>query len=86
MSGGHWGYRTQEFLEMGQNVAELYQVISMIEHELDWGISGDTCFDCAKLRVVEALLDYFDGEVATAIIVGSAREHNQCPRCKERAS
>ena len=84
MSGGHWDYRVQEFLEMGQNVAELCQVISVIEHELDWGISGDTCFDCAKLRVVETLLDYFDGEVATAVITASAREHNQCTRCKER--
>ena len=35
-----------------------------VERELDWGLSGDTCPACAKLRVAEALVTYFDGYLA----------------------
>ena len=84
MSGGHWDYQSDDLLAIGQNVAELYQLISVIEHELDWGICGDTCLACTKLRVPEALIVYFDGDVDAAVAVARDNKQNQCPRCKKR--
>ncbi len=88
MSGGRWDY--------GRNFEDNEEAISRInasnfllkalEHELDWSLSGDTCRDCAKLRAIAALEQFFDdrgynAEAATAI----ARDHeqNRCQKCIE---
>ena len=60
MSGGHWGYLSLNLAETESRVAELMRLLSKIEHELDWGISGDACRECAELHVAPAIEALFD--------------------------
>ena len=82
MSGGHWNYLDTKLEEQGINLKETFYFLAAVEHELDWGITNDTCLDCAKLRAAEALILYFDGSVASAIAIVRDRQQNQC--AKER--
>ena len=81
MSGGHWGYQSDKLQEMGENLKGLFLLLATIEHELDWGICGDTCLQCAKRRVGQAMEIYFDGHVSAAIAVMNDRSQFQCLRC-----
>jgi hypothetical protein len=88
MSGGEWDYLSQKLeaaAEGTQKAAEALRLLAAIEHEIDWGISADTCYACAKLRVIAALEDYFSGGacgVASAIALVRDQSRNRCPDCK----
>ena len=56
-------------------------------HVLDWGICGDTCYECAKIRVIDALQAYFLSE-ATSLeqpLRVLDKSQPECERCKQRA-
>ncbi|SRR6266480_2276063 len=86
MSGGHWGYLSHRIEERaGVPLDDVWRMLAAIEHELDWGICCDTCYDCAKIRVVNALEAYFDTE-ATSIdnalrLIRSSEP--ECGKCRE---
>lgn len=66
MSGGHWEYLALRLEERaGQPLNEAWKLLAGIERELDYGICCDTCYDCAKIRVIKALEAYFDTEATT---------------------
>ena len=86
MSGGHWNYMSQKLAERGTEAKELWRLMAVIEHELDWGICGDTCYACAAIRVVKALEAFFDTEcdnASTAIDIAQDRRppQNLCVKC-----
>lgn len=87
MSGGHWNYlRSQLEDRAGRPLNEAWRLLGAIEKELDWGICGDTCYECAKIRVINALEAYFDTE-ATSIENGLRilrSSEPECERCKSR--
>lgn len=85
MSGGHWNYSAESYREAGRRANDAFQLLAQCEHELDWGISADTCLDCAKLRVAGALIKFFDGDIEAALAIARDRQQNRCPRCEERA-
>lgn len=60
MSGGHWDYMSHKLSERAV-YSEVWELMAEIEHTLDWGICCDTCEDCAKLHVIDGLIEYFDG-------------------------
>lgn len=82
MSGGHWGYEQFKIEERAEWLAGLLRFMAAAEHELDWGTSHDTCWECAKRRVPEAMARFFDGDVDAALAVLRDREQNQCRRCR----
>ncbi len=87
MSGGHWNYLSTQLHERaGQPLNEVWHLLGAIEHELDWGICCDTCYECAKIRVTNALEEYFDTD-ATSIenamtLLRSSKP--ACEACKKR--
>ena len=81
MSGGHWNYMGQRLLDKGEEVKRAFDFLAAAEHELDWGICCDTCLECAKHRVAEGLIRFFDGDVQAAIAVARDRKQNQCIKC-----
>lgn len=87
MSGGHWNYLSYKIEErIGAPQDDVWKLLAAIEHALDWGICGDTCYDCAKIRTINALEDYFDTE-ATSVdnALRLLRSYEpECDRCKER--
>jgi hypothetical protein len=89
VSGGAWGYQSWKLKELGEELAELLDVVGQVEHELDWGVCGDTCRACARLRVAVALEQYFAKRVGEndvdPIEVLEDRDRNQCDRCAARA-
>ena len=90
MSGGAWDYLGRRFEEWGEGldrIRPMLEVVVAIEHELDWGASGDTCLPCARRRVIAALVAFFDDRGSTAErAVAVARDdlQNQCPECVKR--
>jgi len=86
MSGGHWNYLSHRILDrVGVPLEDMWKLLAAIEHELDWGICCDTCYDCAKIRTVNALEAYFDTE-ATSIENSMRLLHSsepECAQCKE---
>ncbi len=81
MSGGHWNYMSTKLKERGQALKDMFDFLAAVEHELDWGICCDTCLDCAKQRLGEAMIFFFDGNAAGAIAMVRDQGQNQCPRC-----
>ncbi len=84
MSGGHWNYSDEYYREMGVQVASTFEFLAVLEHELDWGICGDTCYQCVKNRMSEALEAYFGGNTSSAIALARDRHQFQCPGCATR--
>lgn len=85
MSGGHWGYMSSALTERGESSREVYRFLAVAEHELDWGVCSDTCLDCAKLRVAEGLLRFFDtrlSDATAAIAIARDRDQHRCIRCQ----
>ena len=62
MSGGRWDYgqALEDNEEALSRLTEMNAVMRAIEHEMDWGICGDTCRECSKLRALAALEQFFD--------------------------
>lgn len=86
MSGGNWNYLSYKIEErVGAPLNEIWKLIAAIEHELDWGICGDTCYECARIRTINALEAYFDTEATS--VDDSLRllrsSEPECTRCKE---
>lgn len=89
MSGGHWDYgkRIRDTKDSLRYTDALWELMEVIEHELDWGICCDTCLDCAKKRVAESLIVYLDNYLdnpSLAIAVARDNKQNLCNNCKER--
>ena len=89
MSGGHWAYLAYNKLEDAtiDRARECVRLLAALEHELDWGFCGDTCLECARLRMAPALEVFFDysaDQADAAIAVARDVEQNQCERCAER--
>jgi len=87
MSGGHWDYLSYKLEERGAGQEEVWNLLAVIEHEMDWGLSGDTCRKCAYIRVPLALEAFFDTgatDAKTAISIMRDREQYLCPDCKKR--
>ena len=70
MSGGHWDYG-QRAADAGVYTPAFWKLMEALEHELDWGLSGDTCLECAKIRVAEAVVAYLEAQAWP----------NKCSRC-----
>ena len=81
MSGGRWGYMDRLLWERGQVVKDAFDFLAAAEHELDWGVCSDTCLECAKGRVAEGLIRFFDGDVGAAIAVARDQKQHQCVHC-----
>jgi len=85
MSGGAWGYLGFKLEDSRDKVAATLDLMVHMEHELDWGVSGDTCQKCAELRVIGALYKFFeDGanytkEVRTILTEHWSNEEFMCP-------
>lgn len=86
MSGGHWNYLSHKIEErIGTPLDEVWRLLAAIEHELDWGLCCDTCYECAKIRTINALEAYFDTEatsVQDALRLLRSSEP-ECTRCVE---
>lgn len=83
MSGGAWNYQEHHLEDLAADASRAITLLSRIEHELDWGISGDTCYDCAKKRVLVSLEAYFgsligDESFEGAIAILRNYEENRC--------
>lgn len=88
MSGGAWDYLSYRFEEAIQSgmIIPTMEVMGQIEHELDWAVSCDTCRECAEMRVIAALIQFFeDGATSSQAAVAILRDgkQNVCDRCKE---
>lgn len=87
MSGGHWDYLSHKIEErIAVPLDDVWRLLARIEHELDWGICCDTCYECAKIRTINAIEAYFDTgatSVETSLRLISSRE-SECDKCKKR--
>ena len=86
MSGGHWDYLSYKLEERAPYAGNVWELLAAIEHELDWGICCDTCYECAKIRTIRALEAFFDSgatDITTAIRLLRSSEP-ECERCKAR--
>jgi hypothetical protein len=86
VSGGHWDYLAHKLGERAEYAGEIWELLAAIEHELDWGLSGDTCYECAKIRTIRALESFFDSGaslITTAIRLLRSKEP-ECERCRAR--
>jgi len=86
MSGGRWNYMSEKLEEYAKSNGEVWRLMAALEHELDWGLSGDTCVDCAKTRCACALVAFFDANCEDATpAIALARDGRQptmlCERC-----
>lgn len=84
MSGGRWGYKSFALAETAEEVNGIIKVAAETEHQLDWGMSGDTCLDCAKLRVASGWIAFFDGSTEAAIALMRDKQQNLCARDQEK--
>jgi hypothetical protein len=92
MSGGMWNYLQRRLDDAAENLDFVarpsLRLLGQIEHELDWGQSGDTCPDCAALRVTAGLLTFFGDdlgdEAAIAVLRDRQAVRNWCSRCLRR--
>ncbi len=87
VSGGHWNYLGRRLEENAKSGGEMFRLLGALEHELDWGLCGDTCYACAANRMAPALCAFFDGGCDDATLaIAVARDHRQhmCADCAER--
>lgn len=86
MSGGHWNYMGGHLDDLSKKSSEVWRFLSVVEHELDWGICSDTCEGCADARLPVAMKAFFDSACAdatVAIALMNDRSQNKCIRCGE---
>jgi hypothetical protein len=60
MSGGRWGYQQHKLEEQAADLTSLVEMVAAMEHILDWGSCGDTCWACAKEHAITVFEAYFD--------------------------
>lgn len=88
MSGGHWDYLSFKLEERARPAGEVWRLLAALEHELDWGLSGDSCVACARNRMGPALEAFFDAgcnDASTAIAVARDSRQHRCQRCEPRS-
>ena len=89
MSGGRWEYLQHRLnARADYSLSDVWTFLGAIEHELDWGICCDTCYECAKIRTISALEAYFDTEatsIENALRLLRSGEP-ECVKCKEWAA
>lgn len=89
MSGGHWdylGFKLEDYANCSFSIHSVFRFLAACEHELDWGISGDDCRECAVIRVGEAMIRFFDEhciDETAALAVVRDRDHYLCRGCFE---
>jgi hypothetical protein len=86
VSGGHWDYLSPKLRERAEYAGEIWRLLAEIEHDLDWGISCDTCYECAKMRVIRALEAFFDTgatSIETSVRLMASSEP-ECQKCRDR--
>ncbi len=86
MSGGHWEYLCYKIEErIGVPLDDVWRLLASIEHALDYGICCDTCYECAKIRTINALEAYFD--TGATSVENSSRllksSESECSKCKK---
>ena len=84
MSGGHWNYMSSRLEETAKSSGEVWRLLAIIEHELDWGYCNDTCLSCAEKRCIKAIAAFFDSQCDNASIamsIAKDREQNCCIKC-----
>lgn len=91
MSGGSWNYQQHRLEDLALDSSRAIKLLAKIEHELDWGICGDTCYECAKERVVAGLEAYFrsligDEHFEDALEILDDYDRNRCRRHAVRPS
>jgi hypothetical protein len=63
MSGGAWGYLQHNVLDTSQCTLDTaymcVEAMAILERCLDWGKSGDTCYDDAKEETLAGLEAFF---------------------------
>lgn len=87
MSGGHWDYLSRKLEERAEFGGNIWTLLAQLEHELDWGLSCDTCLRCARKRVAASLEAYFDGGasgIGTALAIARDSQQHLCHQCDER--
>lgn len=85
MSGGAWGYLSYKLDEYSDRVSDVMEFVSLVEHELDWGVSGDTCQACAEKRVMAAIYQFFEDRAyftdeVKETLVNHDNEETMCER------
>ena len=84
MSGGHWDYMGRQLEERAVSAGEVWKLMAVLEHELDWGLSADTCAQCARNRMAPALEAFFDSrceDASTAMAIARDGYQNLCVKC-----
>jgi hypothetical protein len=86
VSGGHWDYLGFKLMDRASYAGSVWKLLGAIERDLDWGISGDTCLDCARIRAARALEAYFDTEATdeTIAVRWAKSTEPECADCRER--
>jgi hypothetical protein len=72
--------------EAGRDLAGLFNLLAVVEHEVDWAVCGDTCRDCAKERLFASIQRYFDHDIEGAVAVMRDNKQNRCAVCEKRAT
>lgn len=80
MSGGRWGYQQFRLEEKANEMKGLFDFLAVVEHEVDWAVCSDTCRDCCRNRLFEAVQLYFDGNASAAMAVMRDSRQNICER------
>lgn len=86
MSGGHWQYLQFKMGDWAHNFRAVWELMAAIEGELDWGICGDTCYECAKNRVVPAIEAFFDEGCEDSTTAVAIMKSNAFPCEKHKPS
>ncbi len=90
MSGGRWDYLQFKLNERADDLrraATALDMLAAIEHEMDWGASGDTCYACAQARVIAALEAFFDAngsDAMAAMAIARDGKQNLCQKHSEQ--
>ena len=69
-----------------ERAAAANDTLQAIEHELDYGRCGDTCLQCANLRVLAALEQFFDDRCYSsqaACAIARDGKQNRCEKCRK---
>jgi len=85
MSGGRWDYgrALEDNQDALRRMTAMNEVMAAIEHEMDWGVSCDTCKECSRLRALAALEQFFDdcfSQSEAAVAIARDHEQNVCPK------
>ena len=70
--------------ERAKYSGEVWRLMAILEHELDWGICGDTVSACAQnarvAKAIEAFFDAYCDDATVAIAIARDRLQNLCDR------